>query len=441
MILYKIVNKFNLQKKVKLFAKTSVQRLFITIELYLENGLANHAAAGAYGFLLSIAPMLLLLVFFILVVFKPSPHIIAGLIDNIPFIEVVSDENWLSRFFLTASGPGVSGIISVLSILWAGRILVLAIQRGLKIIFTGTKIRNPLIDALITVAVEAFILLYILILILGSRTVIYFFQVLNIIHESPAILIFLSKISSRIFPVAALGIISLFTYLFIPANSPRKLSAFYGAALCTIVYSFAAFSLDILINLSRYDFLYGAMGNLIILLVNVYFFFIFFFLGAQYAFVIDSFDALLFLKVRHSREKPASSWFPDITKKLFFSIDGKLKKYLQTYKKDETIFLPGDLGKDIYYILEGEVGIIISSVLEPETVKQGTFFGESGYLLAESRTETAIAKTDVSVLALPPYIFEEIIKIDTNLDRAIIEHLSHWLKNSNKQIAALSSRY
>jgi uncharacterized BrkB/YihY/UPF0761 family membrane protein len=43
-----------------IFGKTQVQRLWITARFFNTNGLANHAAAGAFGFLLSAAPVLLL---------------------------------------------------------------------------------------------------------------------------------------------------------------------------------------------------------------------------------------------------------------------------------------------------------------------------------------------------------------------------------------------
>jgi membrane protein len=62
-----------------------------------------------------------------------------------------------------------------------------------------------------------------------------------------------------------------------------------------------------------------------------------------------------------------------------------------------------------------------------------------GYLLSEARTATAIAKTNVSALALPPQVFDEILKYDTSLDRTIIENMSQRLKSSNEQIAAFKS--
>jgi membrane protein len=267
----------------------------------------------------------------------------------------------------------------------------------------------------------------------------------------------MSRIEDRIFPVIALGIVSFFMYIFVPVNSPRKISALWGAFFCAFAYGCASMAMGFILNKSTYNLLYGALGNLIILLVNVHFFFTFFFMGAQLAFVIDSSEALIFTKLRRTRFKlfengdmePVQR--PNIKNFLFFSIESNLKKYYQVYKKGEIIFSQGDHADDIFYLLEGEIEITVSSSLNSanqesarqgafsNVLKAGSFFGEMGYLLSENRTATAMAKTDVSAFALPPQVFEEILKYDTSLDRAIIENMSQRLKNSNERVAALKS--
>jgi membrane protein len=455
----------NVLHKLKITVKSLVQRLFITLQLFLENGLANHAAAGAYDFLLSVAPMLLLIAFFILAVFKPSPRAIASLLGTIPFLDIIFDEQWLTGKIFSVSMPGISGVISVLSIYWAGRILALSMQRGLKIIFPGTKSRNPVTDTLVTLTVEVVVLVFVLMLLFGSQTALHFYRAINFFPESSFMYLITSKFKDRIFPIIALGLGSLFIHLFVPVNSPRKVSAFWGALLCALAYGCLSMALEFILDQTKYNFLYGALGNLIILLVNVYFFFTFFFLGAQLAFVIDSFDALLFSKLRKARFKTDENGNievvqrPNMINRLFFNVDGKLNKYSYCYNKGDTIFLQGDTGDDIFYLLEGKVEIFISSSQDTEgepcaagapmhhgpaasagVLKPGSFFGEMGYLLSENRTGTAMAKTDVSALALPSSVFDQILEYDTDLDRTIIEYMSHRLKIRNEQLAALTEQ-
>ncbi|MCL2270540.1 MAG: cyclic nucleotide-binding domain-containing protein [Treponema sp.] len=195
------------------------------------------------------------------------------------------------------------------------------------------------------------------------------------------------------------------------------------------------------------------MGSLIVLLIHVYFFFTFFFLGAQFAFVSDSFDALLFSKLRQIRRKADTKSQgeksakrpvrPDLLSHLFVPEESNLNKYLRIYKQNEIIISQGEPGDDVYYLLKGEVEILLSSPQNEGSssgiLNAGSFFGEMSYLLSEDRSATIRAKTDVSVFVLPPHVFDAILKYDTSLDRDIIEHMSRRLKNTTAQLITLKS--
>jgi len=433
--------------KLKTAGKTWVQRLIIAMQLFYENGLANHAGAGAYGFLLSIAPMLLLVSLLLLVAFRSSPQAIITLIRNIPFLEIVSDEHWLLEDFLAISRPGIAGVISALSIFWAVRIFAISLQRGLKIIFPGTKTRNPVTNSLITLAIEALALIFALVMILYSQTAIRLYEIFSFLPDISFLYVLAPLLNNKIFPIIALGLVSYCAYLLIPANPPRRLSALQGTVFCTCAYECTAFVLGIITRQSRYNFLYGALGSLIIQLINVYFFFLFFFFGAQLAFVIDSFEAFLFLRLRQARIKAKEKGYfnrLNVLYKLFFSVEGKLKKYFRFYQEGKTIFSKGDSGKEIYYLLEGNVEVNVSSTQNTDRItsvlEPGSFFGEMGYLLSENRNATIKAKTDVSALAIPPRLFDDILKYDTSLDRTVIEHLSRRLSDNNGVLSRLASK-
>jgi membrane protein len=228
----------------------------------------------------------------------------------------------------------------------------------------------------------------------------------------------------------------------VPDNPPRRLSALRGTLFSVVCCGIMTLILRIILNQTRYNFLYGALGNLVVLLVKVYFFFVFFFFGAQLAFVSDYFDALVFSKTCQTREKilkgRACSF---IMRKLFFPVGENLKKYLRHYTAGETIFFQGDNSDGVFYVLEGEVDVLIanrqnSGGSRVSTLGRGSFFGEMGHLLSENRNATVKAKTAVTALALPSRIFDEILKYDNGIDRTIIEHLSRRLKNSNEKMAA-----
>ena len=103
--------------------------------------------------------------------------------------------------------------------------------------------------------------------------------------------------------------------------------------------------------------------------------------------------------------------------------------------------MQGDTGNEVYYLLEGEVEVKIKTPGGSENTfsifKPDSFFGEMGYLLAEKRSASTTAKTDVRVLVLPPPVFEKILMHDTSLDRALIENISYRLKVTNDRLAGI----
>jgi len=449
-------NKFS---RIICHGRTFVQRVLITLQLFNENGLANHAAACAYGFLLSMAPMLLLILFFMFIAFEPSARAITTLVNSLPFLDTVFDEQWLKSDFFSFSHPGIPGVISVLSIFWAARILVLSIERGLRFIFQSEKSRNPVTNTIVTLAIEAGVIVFVMITIISSQTAMRLYRMFDILSGTPLHII-TTQFGGRVFLAAILGLVSFLAYMFVPLKSPRKISAFQGALVCAVSYFCTALVLGFFLNISRINFIYGTLGNLIILLINVYFFFNFFFLGAQLAFVADSFDALLFSKLRQTNLKEEDQRAektplgesqsalrpkrPGLLHKIFFPVEGHLNKYFRQYKKDDVILSQGDKVDDIYYLIEGEVEVFFSLSADnigssTGSLSAGSFFGEMGYLLSEERCATVIAKTDVFAFALPPHIFEAILKYDTSLDRDIIEHMSRRLKDTTEQIISLKS--
>ena len=437
-----------LLKQIKSGAKTFLQRLYISIQFIGKNSLANHAAACAYGFLLSIMPLLLIIFFLLFRAFNTSPLSVISMLESIPFLETVINEQWLTDDFFAITIPGVSGVIFILSIFWAGRLLAVSLQRGLRTIFTGKKKHNPVTNNLITIAIEILALVFSLIIIFCSQTALYLFTTFDFFSKTLLPEFVTSKLGSAVFTSGIFGLVSYCAYRFVPANPPRRISALWGSVLCIFSYECTAAVLGILLRQSRYNFLYGALGNLIVLLINVYFLFLFFFIGSQFAFVTDTFDALHFIWTRKARIKPVAnsrialfSRLSNAFNNLFFPIEGNLQKYYRFHKQGEIIFIQEDKENEIYYLLGGEVEVLILSsgnmYRHAATLGAGSFFGEMSYMLSEDRSATIRAKTDISALALPPLIFDDILRFDNSLDRTIIEHLSRRIKNVNNQIAAL----
>ncbi|OYX25324.1 MAG: hypothetical protein B7Z03_15595 [Hydrogenophilales bacterium 32-62-9] len=62
------------------------------------------------------------------------------------------------------------------------------------------------------------------------------------------------------------------------------------------------------------------------------------------------------------------------------------------------------------------------------TLNAGQLFGEMAYLLNEKRTATIIAQTEITVMALPPNVLEELMTHSAPLSRRIIDTLCKRLQ-------------
>jgi membrane protein len=427
------IEKKTVKQVLKAFAKSLLQHILLTFQFFDRNGLANHAAGGAYGFILSAAPTLFIFSIFLLTAFHSLPQAAIGLFKgDIPFLEIGLNEEWLEDNFRAVTRAGISGIVSVVSLIWAGRIFAMSLLRGLKVIFTGNKKRNPVMENLIALLIQFIVPLFALGLILSSYTAMRVYESIDFLPAS--ILNFIFKFQSWVFPFIALGLVSYAAYRKIPANTPRPLSALQGSLFCAIPYSITTLVLRLIINKTRYNVIYGALGNIIFLLVNIFFFFSFFFLGAQFAKVVDSIDALLFtnlLKVRKDGAQKRGS----LRQKLFSSPSGKLAQYLRQYQEGEVIVIEGGQGEEMFFLLEGEAEVHKLTGDGKESrrlykLKEGTFFGEMDHLISKGKRTTVNAVTPISVLALPPGLFDDLLKNDTSVDRAVIENLSRRLKSA-----------
>lgn len=442
-------------KKMAETGKTFLRHLYITFEFFGKNALANHAAAGAYAFLLSAAPMLLLAASFLLMAFSSVPGAAEVLLQTMPFAEAIFDAeaDLLSGMLYGAASPGIPELLGVLSMFWAGRIFAVFMGRSFKIIFPGENNRGAVLDNIVTLAVELAVLLLILGAILFSRYAISLYYAAGFLPSVFANIYLGDFQAVGLSRALAAGVLGFLAFQLIPANSPGKLSAVYGAIFCAVLYGAAAWFLDFFLMQPRYNLIYGALGNIVILLINVYFFFMTFFLGAQFASVSASFEALCFMRLRETvnagggEVASGKKTLRGRLSGLFGTVDKNLEKYRRRYAKGETIMCKGDTDQDVFFLLEGEVEVFVpieneagESDLPADsfgTLSPGAFFGEMSHFLEESRSATIIAKTDACVLALPPGIFDKVVSGDSELGKAVIEHLSMRIKKSNEKIAAM----
>ena len=429
----------------------TLQRLWITIEFYGKNGLSNHASAGAYGFLLSAPPVLLIISFSAASLLASFPELTAGMFEHIGSLFGVFDAGDFISGFLSAAAPGLAGFISAIPIFWAARLCALSIQRSFVVIFPGKR-QSPLKATALTLGLGAIIIIFLftLIMIFGFKFALDIYGHESFVLAWPFVQ-FLLNLPPHAFLLPCLALIILVFYRIVPAERPKWRYIIPGTLACMVFFQIFSAGFSMLVSPDRYNLIYGALGTLFLLLVNVYFFFIFFLFGAQFIMVLGASETLLFIRFRqqHSRmtnpgieqprkrsNKPGNLLRSKPWDKLFAAPPKPLEKYIQKYEIGDLIFSRGSQGQEVYYVLSGEAGVYLDDKCKNRIalIHEAQFFGEMDSMESEGRSASIKAETSLLVMSLPRELFRSILQTDPDTDKNIIKALSERLRTTTNKL-------
>ena len=411
---------------------SSSQRVLFSIEQFSRHEMANHAAAGAYSFLLSAVPAMLVIVYLSSIAVVKLD--ISFLLEAMgPYLEASGGVEALRSFAKTPIS-GFAGIFGLVNLVWAARVFILSIQRGIRVVYGAMARANPIRENILTFIVELVVIVAVVLILAISQVA---RAALAVIHWAPAAALFgfLVRITLMALPTLALWAFVFFTYMKIPPHKPRTANAVLGATLCIVTYAALGALLGLTLNVQRYGLLYGILGNLIVGLIKVYFFFWLYFLCLEFCYTLEFFDSLLF--ARFHRVLVSEIRTGKIERALFGKPDRLFKRYAREYRAGQCIFAKGDLDKSTMYMYQGSVGIFLAP---PDTgsgspiskVEEGEFFGEMAGLLDEPRSAWAVAITDCTVFMLPPDLFKRFLEHDPSASIRFIELLVSRLKANNE---------
>ena len=253
--------------------KGLAQRLYITWDTFMANDLFTYASAGAYSFLLSALPVLLMVLVILLRLFNTSPEVIRNLLgSNALFSESLDISSFLDSV-MSIRSVGIFEAVVGVSIFWMARRFFASIQQGMKIIYRKRGKGKPIKENLVVLAGEAILIILIVMatifLIAGNA---FFGSALSENLLPP----FLFSVVKNLFRFAPFGIILVFLFLvyyYSPRTRPGAMQSFGAAVACTVSFAFVQVIFTSLVNMSRYNLVYGILSNVIVLLLEVYLFF------------------------------------------------------------------------------------------------------------------------------------------------------------------------
>jgi membrane protein len=403
-----------------------VQRLYITWKTFNSNDLATYASAGAYSFLLSALPILLIVLVILLRILHTSPEVIRDLFGS---SDVFSGFFDLSGFFdsvLLIKSIGLFEIIVALSIFSMARRFFTSLQQGMKAIYRKRGKKKPIKDSLIVIAGEVILIILIVIAtIFITAGNAFFSSSLAVKLLSP----FFLSLLNNLFRIAPLLIIFSFlflVYFFSPQERPSALHSFLAASACIISLALVQIVFRSFVNMARYNLVYGILSNIIVLLLQVYIFFYLFLFFAQFLYVVQFFESFLLARIYLLPVYDDPLLIKQLERIMFIEPPLFYRRYAVTKKAGEIIFGIGEDSTDIYYVWTGLIALNLpNQVLE---IGRGRVFGEFSSIIGGKRTATAMAVTDVVLLKVPDYIFQETIEVDGEMSKKTLQMIADYVR-------------
>jgi membrane protein len=198
------------------------------------------------------------------------------------------------------------------------------------------------------------------------------------------------------------------------------------ASLALLLALFGAF-----FKLENYHNLYGAVGGVVFVLIGGYFAFLLLYLWAQALYAYGKADVTALEKLFLAGSGEGASKLEAF---VFGDSRRLLERYGQVHPPGHTLIEEGDDTRTAYFLYAGRA-LVYKNTEEGRRrlgeLNEGQLFGEMAYLLNEKRTASVVADSEITVLALPPQIMEELMRHSAPLSRRIIDTLCQRLERMN----------
>ncbi len=410
---------------------------YATLSLFLKTEMQNHAAAVAYYFLLSIVPLILVLFLTFNWALSDYPELHAKFVTLFGSMDDLLDIHLPKTVDKSPEMGQLAGGISMITLIWSSKGLLYSVQSAFGIIFPDFGKRSTLSAVAISLLIVPLALLVVTLALCGS------FLTDHLDHYLPenaffrGMLTHAFHISSFMVPIFLVWYAIFTAYYRVMLRKPGLILTLASSILCTL--SFLALKHFLIDNpqIEEYGQTYGAIGNIVFVLICVYSLFVIFFLWAQFLYSAGKIDAFCLEKIfMESRELTG---FEKKLEDFFFKRSSRIfGKYGKTFKKNETVISQGELSTAVYYLYSGELGFYREQEkgrVKLGTLKSGELFGEMAYFLNESRTATVMAESDCFLFAISPEMLEVLLHDSPSLSRKIISLLCQRIYRSNPRPA------
>jgi membrane protein len=409
-----------------------LQAVVTTLRLFVKNELQNHAAATAFYFLLSAAPVILLLTYaaqYLAVLAEtstPAVILLAALYEQFNLDQLSNLGIIPQKTQVAASSVGL------LTLVLSSRGLFNAVQSAFRVIFPDESKRPFVLNWMLPLVIipVMFALVAVSVTIQASLT---FLASVDILGESRTALL---KVLNNVIVLALVWSLFYAALLRLPLRRPPRRQTVLVSALATLTLAGLFQGFGLFFQIEKYQAIYGALGGVVFILIGAYIACMAFYFWAQFLYALTKIDVAAMEKLFLASSGSGAN---KLEAMVFKRSNRLLAKYGRTYAAGETLISEGDHSRDAFFLYAGSAAVFKHFEAEEKclmVIEEGNLLGEMAYLLNEARTASVRAKTDVTALVLPPEMLEELMHYSAPFSRRIIDSLATRLMRMNQSAQA-----
>jgi len=404
-----------------------IQLIYTTLRLFGQNGLKNHAAATAFYFLLSATPLLLLLSYALQLLGHIAENSVPATILMAALYNQMQLESLTALGFIPRQAQLAAGGVGLVTLVLSSRGLVNAVQGAFRIIFPDQTKRNLVVSWVLPL-----IILPVLFLLMGvaalTQVTLNFLGQNDFIGAGNAQAL---QLLNTGFGFAMVWALLFAAYWRLPRTHPpaRNAAAFSFGAVISLALLLAVFGA--FFKVENYLSLYGALGGVVFVLIGAYFAFWLLYIWAQALYAYGKVDIAALEKLFLGGSGEGAT---QLEAYVFSSNHRLLEKYGEIHPPGYTLIAEGDDSRIAYFLYAGHARVYKNTETGRRhlgELNEGQLFGEMAYLLNEKRTASVVADTEITVLAMPPQLMEELMRHSAPLSRRIIDTLCKRLERMN----------
>ena len=217
------------------------------------------------------------------------------------------------------------------------------------------------------------------------------------------------------------GVLYIFFLILIPVRL-KAVHLLAGALTTTILLAMVGPALTLMLKINpNYGITFGSLKTVFFLLVWVY-----------YAFVAVLFGTEVMANVWRKEALILRTLF--IRSKSIQKRSALLNQFVRVFGENEIVFLEGDEGHEMFYILTGSV-VLSKNGKDFRTMQAGEYFGEIAMLLKAPRTAKARAgEQETELVVIARQNFDTVLRENPKIMFAILREMAARLKETTQHV-------